>query len=287
MLDVRPARRDPRLGQGAHLSPSCALALPVSPTDAHSDCSQVASSNPEFTHSGIWGGVTSEPLNDLIRVLASLTDSRGAVRIPGFLDGVRKLLPSEQKLYDELFQRTDGCVRLSSPDLFSQETSRLTLSLSARSQPAAASRRQGHRAVVDARPDAVAHQPVRPLARSDLLDDLPNSLLTPPSPPPAAGANLRSRSTRSRCPARRRRRSSPTRRRRACRSGSCPTRASTTSSRCSRRTSRSRSALSRRPTRSRCVLVPVTLSTAGLTLSSLVQIDINHVADWVRPPLAL
>ncbi|GAA5844298.1 hypothetical protein JCM9279_001759 [Rhodotorula babjevae] len=69
---------------------------------------KVASSNPEFTHSGIWGGVTSEPLNDLIRVLASLTDSRGAVRIPGFLDGVRKLLPREQKLYDELFQRTDG-----------------------------------------------------------------------------------------------------------------------------------------------------------------------------------
>ncbi|KPV73438.1 uncharacterized protein RHOBADRAFT_48797 [Rhodotorula graminis WP1] len=69
---------------------------------------RVASSNPEFTHSGIWGGVTSEPLNDLIRVLASLTDNRGAVRIPGFLDGVRKLLPTEQKLYDELFLRTDG-----------------------------------------------------------------------------------------------------------------------------------------------------------------------------------
>ncbi|BGP43435.1 hypothetical protein JCM10449v2_007470 [Rhodotorula kratochvilovae] len=69
---------------------------------------KVASSNPEFTHSGIWGGVTSEPLNDLIRVLASLTDADGAVRIPGFLDDVRKLLPNEQRLYDQLVERTNG-----------------------------------------------------------------------------------------------------------------------------------------------------------------------------------
>ncbi|GAA6048648.1 hypothetical protein JCM3770_001999 [Rhodotorula araucariae] len=69
---------------------------------------KVASSNPEFTHSGIWGGVTSEPLNDLIRVLASLTDADGAVRIPGFLADVRKLLPDEQRLYDQLVERTNG-----------------------------------------------------------------------------------------------------------------------------------------------------------------------------------
>lgn len=70
---------------------------------------KVESSNPDL-HSGLWGGVTSEPLNDLIRVLASLTDADGRVRIPGFLDDVRKLEASEQRLYDRLVERTDGCV---------------------------------------------------------------------------------------------------------------------------------------------------------------------------------
>lgn len=218
---------------------------------------QVASSNPEFTHSGIWGGVTSEPLNDLIRVLASLTDNHGAVRIPGFLDGVRKLLPTEQKLYDELFQRTDGCVELSSLSLPSPfGSSRLTppsrstrTACSSIATSRARCRRQRSTRCSRSSTGASSFPP------SALLLDLPGSCLTPPSPSPAAGDSLRSRCTRSRCPARRRRRSSPTRRPRACRSESFPTRASTTSSRCSRRTSRRRSAPSRRPTRSRSVLV--------------------------------
>ncbi|GAA5998967.1 glutamine amidotransferase subunit DUG2 [Rhodotorula paludigena] len=71
---------------------------------------KVESSNPDL-HSGLWGGVTSEPLNDLIRVLASLTDADGRVRIPGFLDDVRKLEASEQRLYDRLVERTDGIDR--------------------------------------------------------------------------------------------------------------------------------------------------------------------------------
>ncbi|GAA5984956.1 hypothetical protein JCM11641_005597 [Rhodosporidiobolus odoratus] len=65
---------------------------------------RVASDQPDL-HSGIWGGVTSEPLGDLVRLLATLTDAEGKVRIPGFLDNVRKLSPEEKKLYDAVVER--------------------------------------------------------------------------------------------------------------------------------------------------------------------------------------
>lgn len=57
------------------------------------------------------GGVVSEPLVDMVRVLASLTDSDGRVRIPGFLEDVRKLDAKESALYDEIILRcANGCV---------------------------------------------------------------------------------------------------------------------------------------------------------------------------------
>ncbi|GAA5875874.1 hypothetical protein JCM1840_002961 [Sporobolomyces johnsonii] len=64
----------------------------------------VSSERPDL-HSGIWGGVTSEPLVDLVRLLASLTDADGRVRIPGFLNDVRRLEPGENKLYQEVVER--------------------------------------------------------------------------------------------------------------------------------------------------------------------------------------
>lgn len=55
------------------------------------------------------GGVVSEPLVDMVRVLASLTDADTRVRIPGFLDDVRKLELKEIALYDEIIERcADG-----------------------------------------------------------------------------------------------------------------------------------------------------------------------------------
>ncbi|BGP20053.1 hypothetical protein JCM10213_003563 [Rhodosporidiobolus nylandii] len=66
---------------------------------------KVESDQPDLLHSGIWGGVTSEPLGDLVRLLATLTDAEGRVRIPGFLDDVRKLQSEERKLYDAVVER--------------------------------------------------------------------------------------------------------------------------------------------------------------------------------------
>ncbi|GAA5821143.1 hypothetical protein JCM11251_001983 [Rhodosporidiobolus azoricus] len=68
---------------------------------------KVTSDQPDL-HSGIWGGTTNEPLGDLIRLIACLTGSDGRVRIPGFLDDVRKLLPEEKKLYDAVVERCTG-----------------------------------------------------------------------------------------------------------------------------------------------------------------------------------
>ncbi|BGP27612.1 hypothetical protein JCM10295v2_006586 [Rhodotorula toruloides] len=68
-------------------------------------------------HSGIEGGATAEPLNDLIRVIAGLTDADGRVRIPGFLDDVRKMLPAEHKLYEKIVERyknLNGTAKLAS-----------------------------------------------------------------------------------------------------------------------------------------------------------------------------
>ncbi|GAA5958312.1 hypothetical protein JCM3765_004788 [Sporobolomyces pararoseus] len=65
---------------------------------------KVESDQPDL-HSGIHGGVISEPLNDLVRLLATLTDADGRVRIPGFLDDVRPLEASERQLYEAVIER--------------------------------------------------------------------------------------------------------------------------------------------------------------------------------------
>ncbi|GAA6060784.1 hypothetical protein JCM10212_005433 [Sporobolomyces blumeae] len=65
---------------------------------------KIESDQPDL-HSGIHGGVISEPLNDLVRVLACLTDADGRVRIPGFLDDVRKMDAAESKLYEAVVER--------------------------------------------------------------------------------------------------------------------------------------------------------------------------------------
>ncbi|NUN97630.1 MAG: dipeptidase [Candidatus Omnitrophica bacterium] len=47
-------------------------------------------------HSGSYGGVVQNPLNALVRLLASLHDEQGRVTIPGFYDDVRDLSPAER-----------------------------------------------------------------------------------------------------------------------------------------------------------------------------------------------
>ncbi|KAM0790317.1 hypothetical protein ACM66B_003203 [Microbotryomycetes sp. NB124-2] len=59
-------------------------------------------------HSGMQGGVVSEPLVDMVRLLASLTDSQGRVLVPGFMDDVRHLSAQENALYDAVVSRCSG-----------------------------------------------------------------------------------------------------------------------------------------------------------------------------------
>jgi acetylornithine deacetylase/succinyl-diaminopimelate desuccinylase-like protein len=47
-------------------------------------------------HSGSYGGVVENPLNAMVRLLASLRDEQGRVTIPGFYDDVRELTPAER-----------------------------------------------------------------------------------------------------------------------------------------------------------------------------------------------
>ncbi|MBN1218430.1 MAG: dipeptidase [Anaerolineae bacterium] len=52
-------------------------------------------------HSGTYGGVVENPLNAMVRVLASLHDDQGRVTIPGFYDTVRELTPAERELLNK------------------------------------------------------------------------------------------------------------------------------------------------------------------------------------------
>jgi acetylornithine deacetylase/succinyl-diaminopimelate desuccinylase-like protein len=48
-------------------------------------------------HSGMYGGVVENPLNAMVKVLASLHDDKGRVTIPGFYDAVKELTPAERE----------------------------------------------------------------------------------------------------------------------------------------------------------------------------------------------
>lgn len=48
-------------------------------------------------HSGVYGGIVENPLNALVKLLASLRDGQGRVTIPGFYDDVQPLTPEEQQ----------------------------------------------------------------------------------------------------------------------------------------------------------------------------------------------
>ena len=48
-------------------------------------------------HSGGYGGNVENPLNAMVKLLASLHDEQGRVTIPGFYDDVRELIPAERQ----------------------------------------------------------------------------------------------------------------------------------------------------------------------------------------------
>ncbi|MBP6609533.1 MAG: dipeptidase [Paludibacter sp.] len=53
-------------------------------------------------HSGIFGGAVANPINELSKILASLTDSEGKVTIPEFYDKVQTLSTEEKMLIDQI-----------------------------------------------------------------------------------------------------------------------------------------------------------------------------------------
>ena len=70
---------------------------------------QITSDQPDL-HSGMQGGGVSEPLVDMVRLLASLNDANGRVQIPKFLEDVRVLGSEESKLIDAIIERCDKSV---------------------------------------------------------------------------------------------------------------------------------------------------------------------------------
>ncbi|KAG6845113.1 hypothetical protein H0H87_000540 [Tephrocybe sp. NHM501043] len=59
---------------------------------------EITSGHPDL-HSGIEGGAVAEPMFDMVRLLASLTDGQRRVQIPGFYDHVRPQTQEEKDLY--------------------------------------------------------------------------------------------------------------------------------------------------------------------------------------------
>lgn len=53
-------------------------------------------------HSGIFGGAVANPINELSKMLAQLTDDEGRVTIPGFYDRVQDVSAEEKKLIDQV-----------------------------------------------------------------------------------------------------------------------------------------------------------------------------------------
>jgi acetylornithine deacetylase/succinyl-diaminopimelate desuccinylase-like protein len=53
-------------------------------------------------HSGIFGGAVANPINELAKILAKLTNDEGRITIPGFYDKVQELTPDEKTLIDQV-----------------------------------------------------------------------------------------------------------------------------------------------------------------------------------------
>lgn len=48
-------------------------------------------------HSGIFGGAVANPINELCKLIASMTDAQGKITVPGFYDDVEEVSPAERE----------------------------------------------------------------------------------------------------------------------------------------------------------------------------------------------
>ncbi|KAK9244818.1 hypothetical protein V1506DRAFT_540128 [Lipomyces tetrasporus] len=62
---------------------------------------EINSDRPDL-HSGVDGGTDREPLMDLTKLLAKLTDDSGRVLVPGFYEPVRPITEAEERLYEQI-----------------------------------------------------------------------------------------------------------------------------------------------------------------------------------------
>ncbi|KAK9320609.1 hypothetical protein V1517DRAFT_328863 [Lipomyces orientalis] len=62
---------------------------------------EINSDRPDL-HSGVDGGIDREPLMDLTKLLAKLTDDSGRVLVPGFYEPVRPITEAEERLYEQI-----------------------------------------------------------------------------------------------------------------------------------------------------------------------------------------
>ncbi|KAL0579213.1 hypothetical protein V5O48_002775 [Marasmius crinis-equi] len=69
-------------------------------------CSLTISSSLPDLHSGVDGGGVVEPMLDMINLIATLTDSKRRVNIPGFYDNVLPVTQEEKDLYEKVSQIT-------------------------------------------------------------------------------------------------------------------------------------------------------------------------------------
>ncbi len=53
-------------------------------------------------HSGMWGGPLPDPVQALSKIIASMTDEKGALAVPGVFDGITGPTPAEKKSRDSL-----------------------------------------------------------------------------------------------------------------------------------------------------------------------------------------
>lgn len=84
---------------------------------------QVEVTGPEVDlHSGLFGGAVANPINVLARMIASLTDDRGRITIPGFYDDVMVISPDERaQMAKAPFDETEYKKRLGVNALFGEE----------------------------------------------------------------------------------------------------------------------------------------------------------------------
>ena len=64
--------------------------------------SVVVSGPGQDLHSGVFGGTAQEPMTDLVRVLGTLVDTDGRIKIPGINDLVAPLTDDEKALYADI-----------------------------------------------------------------------------------------------------------------------------------------------------------------------------------------